>query len=135
MSCSARKVSSPGLLAATYRYDGSAFRVLRKYLREVPDPDLSVYILSAKFGLISCKRRIPHYDCKMNKQRAIVLRRSLISKLKSILRYRRYQRAFFIGGRTYLTAIEPLHQFRPVFRIAKGEQGQKLKSLRAWLRH
>src|SRR5205823_11358213 len=134
MSCSQRKVRKKGFIPATERYDGPAFRVLRKYLREIRDPQLSIYVLSAQFGVIAATRAIAHYDCKMNAQRASVLRARAVQKIKSVLRTRNYREAFFIGGQNYLRAIEPLNQFEPRFREAKGKPGQKLRSLHDWLR-
>jgi hypothetical protein len=134
MSCSKRKKGKKGPIPATERYDGPPFRVLRKYLREIADPRLSVYVLSAKFGVIAGSRRIPHYNRKMKAQRAASLRKRAVERIKSVLRNRKYGEGFFIGSRNYLRAIEPLNQFEPSFREAKGRPGQKLKSLRNWLR-
>jgi hypothetical protein len=134
MSCSQRKTAGKGLIPAIDRYDGPALRVLRKYLREVSDPGLSVYLLSAKFGVIARSRRIPNYDHKMNAERADWLRKRAVQRIKSILRNRKYNEGFFVGSRNYLRAIEPLNQFEPSFREAKGKPGKKLKSLRNWLR-
>ena len=48
MGCSETK-RTPGLLPAIDRYDGSAYRVLRSYLREREWPtNLSIAVLSAK---------------------------------------------------------------------------------------
>ena len=134
MSCSQRKLGDKGLIPALDRYDGPAFRVLRKYLREITDPALSVYVLSAKFGVIAASRRIPNYDHKMNAHRAKSLRRRSVQRIKSILRNRKYSEGFFIGSRNYLRTIEPLNQFEPSFGEAKGKPGQKLKFLWTWLR-
>lgn len=47
LSCSQRKRSTSNLLPAIERYDGPAFQVLRKFLREFPleAESLDVYIL------------------------------------------------------------------------------------------
>jgi hypothetical protein len=135
MSCSQRKVPNNGLIPATERYDGPAFRVLRKYFRDIDDPGLSVYVLSAKFGVIAGGCRIPNYDHKLTTNRAELLRVRAVQRIKSILRNLKCKEAFFIGSRNYLRAIEPLNQFRPLFREAMGKPGQKLKSLHCWLRH
>jgi uncharacterized protein DUF6884 len=134
MSCSQRKTEDKGLIPAVDRYDGPAFRALRKYLREITDPALSVYVLSAKFGVIAGSRRIPNYDHKMNAHRAESLRKPALQRIKSILRNRKFNEGFFVGSRNYLHTIEPLNQFKPSFGEAKGKPGQKLKSLRTWLR-
>ena len=71
LSCSQKKRSSPGSIPALERYDGPAFRVMNKFIRvcspEAQLPD--TYILSAKFGLISADKPIPHYDHRMTPQR------------------------------------------------------------------
>ena len=53
LACSRRKRLDEGLLPAIDRYDGSAFRVLRRFLRERPAGAPDVLILSAKHGLIA----------------------------------------------------------------------------------
>jgi hypothetical protein len=134
MSCSQRKVHNSDVIPAIERYDGPAFRVLRKYFKDIGDPYLSVYVLSAKFGVISGRRRIANYDRKMSEQRATSLRRRAVRKIKFVLRNRKYREAFFIGSQNYLRAIEPLDQFELCFTAAKGKPGQKLRSLHDWLR-
>jgi uncharacterized protein DUF6884 len=134
MSCSQRKTPGKGLIPAIDRYDGPAHRVLRKYLRELADPGLSVYFLSGKFGVIGASRGIPNYDYKMSPQRAAWLRKRALQRIECILRSGKYNEGFFIGSRNYLRTIEPLNQFKPSFREAQGKPGQKLKSLRNWLR-
>ena len=52
LACSRRKRPDDGLLPAIERYDGPAFRVLRRYLRERPAGAPDVFILSAEHGLI-----------------------------------------------------------------------------------
>ena len=52
MACSARKRATEDLLPAIDRYDGPAFRVLRKYLSHAERPGLTVMILSAKYCLL-----------------------------------------------------------------------------------
>ena len=72
LSCSQRKRPTKGKLPALKRYDGPAFRVMNKFMRVCPSevhlPD--VYILSAKFGLISADQPIPSYDHRMTSQRS-----------------------------------------------------------------
>ncbi len=50
VTCSQRKNPTLGLLPAIDRYDGPAFLVLRKYLREGVGDAPRVLILSAKYG-------------------------------------------------------------------------------------
>lgn len=73
LSCSQRKRSDPGLLPAIERYNGPAFQVLRKFLRERPDDTrrLDVFIMSAAYGLIPAEYPIANYDQVMTSQRAV----------------------------------------------------------------
>src|SRR3712207_7357474 len=52
----------PRPLPAAERYDGPAFRVLRRYLRTWPACPPTVFILSAEFGLIHGEKRIPRSE-------------------------------------------------------------------------
>lgn len=85
LSCSERKRPGPGLLPALERYDGPAFRVLRRYLRDYPLDPPDVHILSAEFGLIPSTRLIPDYDRRMTVARARDLRLSVQESLGKIL--------------------------------------------------
>lgn len=67
LACSATKRADAGLLPAIERYDGSAFRVLRRF-RERGGAMPKVWIFSAKFGLIPGDKPIPDYDQRMNAQ-------------------------------------------------------------------
>jgi hypothetical protein len=82
ISCSQRKTLGNGLVPAVDRYDGPAFRVLRKYLRELPDPGLRVLILSAKFGLIEAERKLPYYDHRLTRQEALAMRPKVVELSK-----------------------------------------------------
>jgi hypothetical protein len=66
IACSERKNSAVGLLPAIDRYDGPAFRVLRKYLREHAERAPSILILSAKYGLIPAGQEIPMYERRLS---------------------------------------------------------------------
>jgi hypothetical protein len=70
LACSQRKRPDAELLPALERYDGPAFRVLRRFLRSrAPDPP-DVLILSAEHGLIPRDLPIAAYDRKMTPARA-----------------------------------------------------------------
>ena len=72
LGCSQTKRETPGLLPAIDRYDGSPYKVLRKYLREHEWPtNLSVAILSAKYGLIGGFTGIEDYDERMTPEKAL----------------------------------------------------------------
>jgi hypothetical protein len=84
LACSQRKVPTPDLLPAIDRYDGPAFRVVRRYLRTNSDSDLIVYIVSAEFGLIPSCRPIPLYDRRMTDDRATELAPSIVRALTAV---------------------------------------------------
>src|SRR2546430_68654 len=86
LSCSQRKLGTPGKILALQRYDGPAFRVVRRYLRESEDPALHICVLSAEHGLIASGERIADYDRKMDAERAAELRESSLATLEAILR-------------------------------------------------
>lgn len=135
ISCSERKRRDAGLLPAIDRYDGPAFYVLRRYLRENESSDLLVYILSAEFGVISSHRPIPYYDRRMTAQRARELRDINTEQLESIVRQRRCKELFVCASAVYKEAIAPsmLATLVPI-RFAAPGQGPKLTSLHRWLR-
>ena len=81
LSCSQRKRLDEGLLPAVERYDGPAFQVLRRFLRENSSEAPHVLILSAEHGLISYDRPIAAYDRKMTLARARELRPLVLAKL------------------------------------------------------
>ena len=74
LSCSSRKKPSKEHLPAIERYDGPAFRVVRKYLRERGGPSPIILILSGNYGLIDSSTPICDYDCRMTTMRAKELR-------------------------------------------------------------
>lgn len=82
LGCSKAKTTDEGLIPALNRYDGTAFRVLRRYLRQDPDDPPLVYILSAEFGLIPADQPIPYYDRRMSSIRAIELQPQVASTLE-----------------------------------------------------
>src|ERR687889_181325 len=84
LACSRRKRSDERLLPAIERYDGPAFRVLRRFLREGSANAQSVLILSAEYGLIAHNLRIAAYDRVMTPARARELRPLILAKLNRI---------------------------------------------------
>jgi len=133
LSCSRRKSHTFSKIPALDRYDGPAFQVLRRYLRENVDPQLQIWILSAKHGLISGGKQIADYDRKMDSDRAVELRGSSVVKLKNVLREREYMEVFVCTSRIYLNALPGIQDLHPKVSLAAPGQGKKLASLRWWL--
>ena len=138
LSCSQSKCDVSGLIPALERYNGPPFRLLRKYLAssslDKPAPD--IYIVSAKFGLISATQLIPNYDQRMTKQRACQINLSLLDQLQK-LPYRNSYREIFINvGSDYRLALDGHTRF--IASEAKvidstGSSGRRLTNLHDWL--
>ena len=136
LACSKRKRSDVGLLPALERYDGPAYRVLRRYLRTNQAADLDIYIVSAELGLITADQFVQNYDRQMTPQRAEELRPALNDRLAELFSSHCYQEVFICAGRAYRNALAGCHglatPLMPV-RKASGSQGKQLSDLRAWL--
>ncbi len=140
LSCSKRKRADPELLPALDRYDGPAFRVLRRYLPSHGPEALDAYIISAGFGLIPSHTPIPNYDQTMTSQRAELLRPGIVDKLRTILGSDLARSSppelFVWSGEFYRRALNDLHEIAgphtPV-RWANGSPGVKLAQLHDWL--
>ncbi len=136
LACSARKRSNPGRLPAIERYDGPAFRVLRRYERSQPHDMPDVYVLSAQFGLIRGDEPIPVYDRRMTPQRAHELQDSTVARLQSLDLGGRYRRVFLHAGALYRQIISsPVLDALPQEQLASstGSQGVQLAHLKSWL--
>ena len=122
-------------MPALERYDGPAFRVLRKYLRSEPtDPPL-VRVVSAEHGLMTLEQPIEEYDRRMDAERAEELRPTVLAALADLARERPVREVLVVVGQTYLLALTGIEQVlngTPV-RIAGETQGRKLGVLRSWL--
>jgi hypothetical protein len=136
LSCSEHKRSEPELLAAIERYDSPAFRVVRRFLRERPSKGLDIFIISAKFGLISFDQLIPNYDQRMTSMRVQELHPQVIAELEDILERQSYQELCLCMGRDYLQALEGYDKLvRPelAVTVVTGRPGEKLAELHRWL--
>ncbi|MGI8554544.1 MAG: DUF6884 domain-containing protein [Dehalococcoidia bacterium] len=136
LSCSQRKRSDSGLLPAIERYDGPAFRVVRRFLKQSVGTVPDIHILSARFGLIAHDYPINNYDCRMTVGRAHELKRDVTSGLCRSLHTLTRQDLLVVAGRVYLLALEDglLLQSRPNgVQVAHGPMGRKLSHLHDWL--
>lgn len=136
ISCSARKRSDPGLLSALERYDGPAFRVLRKQLR-AGRPAVRVLVLSAKFGLIPADLPIPDYDQRLTTAGAERLRPGVLGTLRTELATATHLEIGLCLSRMYLNALTGFEGAVPAgVRVVEigGGLGPRLTRLRDWLR-
>ena len=135
LSCSQRKVQDKPLMRAMDRYDGPAYKAVRKYLRAFPDARRydEFLILFAEFGLISDSRRIPNYDRRMTVERAKELHEETLNALKAILSSDRYRAVFACMAKTYRRAIEGVDAFFPDVQYSHGGIGMQISQLHQFL--
>ena len=141
ISCSQRKIQSPEVFAAIDRYDGPAYRCLRKFRSEQDEKlpnNLRILILSAKYGLIFPETEIHDYDLKMTAKRAEVMRSGVHQDLSQCLYF--YQIAYggmdqvFINlGKAYMLTLGGFGWGRLHTIEATGGIGQKNSQMKAWL--
>jgi hypothetical protein len=137
LACSQRKVPVKGYLPAIDRYDGPAFRVLRKYLRETSDGSLAVLILSARYGLIESERKIPWYDQRLSDASAARLRPQVLKAAKHVLRSHPWHAVGLCAGTEYRSVVGGLAELIPEgtrLDLLAGGLGKRLAALRDWLR-
>ena len=155
LSCSQRKRSDPGLLPAMERYDGPAFRILRKYVRSKDATPPRTCILSAEYGLLESEAEIPYYDRRMTGARATLLRPSIGRELDRIVTTSEpaIDEMFICASDPYLSALGVVSQNRngsyvvgnvvadgngdegmlSIAWLAHGSIGKRMAALRDWL--
>jgi hypothetical protein len=129
-------VPASGLLPALERYDGVAYRIVKKLQRHGQYPeDVDLLVLSAKYGVINHDRPIPHYDLRMTRGRALELADASRDFLIRLLKGRSYGEVFISAGKDYLLALEPFDAWcgSVSVRVNKGSIGIQLKGLKRWL--
>ena len=135
LACSARKRKGAGLLPAINRYDGPAFRVLRKFLADADEPP-DVFVLSARYGLIPSHQEIRDYDRRLTPGTADALRPEILRSLGVALARTSYAEVAFCLGRDYRRAVVGHEELVPVgtaVTLITGGQGTRLHNLRVWL--
>ena len=142
ISCSQRKIKTPGVLPAMDRYDGPTYRTLRKFCPDGIMPEnLDVVIISAKHGLLQCKQLITHYDQQMTTERADELRPEVQAELKRLIEDTRecsfssgaYDQVFINLGKTYMRTLDGFHWGTISTMEASGGIGLKTQQMKAWL--
>lgn len=132
--CSQTKREARGLLPAIDRYDGSSYRVLRSYLREREWPsNLSVAILSARYGLVGGITGIEHYVEWMTSSRASELAPQCVHTLSAWAEV--HNSVHFSLGKDYLPAVTPAIEknLRDKAEIFEGGIGMKLSQIKGLL--
>jgi hypothetical protein len=141
LGCSAAKRHDPGLMPATERYDGPAFRVLRKAQRErVIGWETWIRIVSAKHGLIGPQDMIEDYDQVMTPALAAELHLKVSKGLIYTMKPECREVFVNLGAASgYQLAIFGfwawLHEARPDVRLtmASGGIGTRCGQMKEWL--
>jgi predicted RNA-binding protein len=124
------------LLPAIDRYDGVAYRVVKRLQRlgQYPE-DVDLLIVSAKYGVIPHNYPILTYDLRMTPERALEQAKQNRCILTRFLKHHRYSEVFISAGEDYLSALEPFDAWRGAARVVtnKGKIGLQLKGLKMWL--
>lgn len=134
-SCSRAKIQSSGLTPAIDRYDGPAFRLLRRFRRLQSEEAnwVDIHILSAEFGLISAEQPIEAYDRAMTLSRATELRPQVAAQLNALAIAKTYTNVFVNLGATYTASLPDYPAQRIPITFAIGSAGRRLSLLRQWL--
>ena len=136
ISCSQRKIETPGVLPAIDRYDGPTYRCLRKLRREgYTHPNLDTLIISAKYGVLACQQPIENYDQRMTTERADKLRLMVQARLKGFIFAKSdgYDQVFINLGKTYMRTLDGFHWGTISTMEASGGIGLKTQQMKAWL--
>ncbi len=134
LGCSQTKRETPGLLPAIDRYDGSSYRVLRSFLRQYEWPaNLSVAILSAKYGLVGGFTGIEDYDERMTPAKALEWAPKCADTIK--VWAMDHSSMHFSLGKDYLPAVTQGIQNVQTLQseIFKGPIGMKLSQIKGFL--
>ncbi len=138
VGCSRTKVDTSERLPAIQRYNGPAYRVIRRFLREAPaaGESLDIFILSAEFGLITADTKIPAYDRLMTESRADELRSQVLTTVQDKIGLQPYSEIFLSMGKTYLRALvginDLVHDGTDVV-VSNEASGRQLTELKQWL--
>ena len=134
LGCSQKKHPRRGTMPAFLRYEGPAYRVFRKFLREHSAEGLDLFILSAAHGLISGDLLIADYDNRLTQERAAQLKPYIREGLTQILARERYDEIFIGMGKDYRELIADLIPSDQPVTFAEGGIGEKSSALYQWLR-
>ena len=141
ISCSARKKNDPGTLPAIERYQGITYKVIHKARKEGYWPDATdLFIISARYGLISEHELIEWYDLKMSEERARACCSTVSHAFDTLLRYHPYEAIFINLGQTYMLSLASSTEYIQAYKDgrlqqASGAIGQRLRQTKNWLLH
>jgi hypothetical protein len=127
LSCSATKFDITGQVPAIHLYDGPIYRILRSHLRTNGWPkNLSVGVLSAKYGLIGGLATIRSYEQRMTPRRAEFLRCGVSETLAEFAQGQK--EVHFVLGKDYMRAVDSANlEAETSVKQAEGPIGRKLE--------
>ena len=133
LGCADRKRDSGGFLPALDRYDGPAYRVIRKYLREYQWPeDVSIAVLSAEHGLFGILKGIKDYDKKMDVTTA---KEHASESSTTLSKWATSHQSIHVSlGKDYMPAVQPALDLLGICpQVFEGPIGQKLNQIKTFL--
>lgn len=139
ISCSSRKSSEAGVIPALERYQGTTYKVIKKAKREGYWPEHThLFIISAKYGLISEHYPIEFYDLKMTKDLAVARCAEISRALDKLINENMYSKIFVNMGETYMRSIQSSAELirarqDGTVQEASGGIGDRLKQTKDWL--
>lgn len=136
ISCSKRKKLTHEKRPAIEVYDGPIYRSLRKRFNYVSTLPVDIFIVSAKYGLITAKSMIENYDSQMTAQRAGELRDIVLSEIVKIIKGRKYKEIFVSLSSVYRLTIYGIEKYLPTdtqLLFTSGGIGRKTSQTISWL--
>ena len=134
LACSQTKRQCAGLLPAIDRYDGQAYRIIKRFLRDHQWPsEVSIGILSAKYGLFGSLKGIEYYDTRMSSQLA---REKSAQCCATLEKWAKDHSTISLSlGKDYLPAVRPsLERISKKTTIFEGPIGEKSRQLKSFSR-
>lgn len=153
LACSQRKLPTPGKIAALQRYTGPSFLVLKKFFTakgvgkqpgfssilntKKSKLDLTVYILSAKYGLISAFAEIPDYNQRLETEEDCERCAKIVGDgFSDLILHGEYDKIGLGVSKIYSKVIDltiGLGNLPENVVFLDGKQGVRLKKLKDWL--
>ena len=133
-SCSKLKKKLYGVKAIEL-YDGPSFKIIRKY----KSLNIDLFIVSAKYGLITENDIIDYYDEKMTFKKAKSMSIEIADRICDLIKDKKYEEILLNLGKNYKVAFDNaltrLKKSSPqtMITILEGPIGIRLRELKEWL--
>jgi cytoplasmic iron level regulating protein YaaA (DUF328/UPF0246 family) len=136
VSASQRRVLDPNPIPAIERFDGVYFRILRKYLREGKMKDVSILVVSDRYGILEANDLVPfHPASDKTKEVTQDMWASNLAKLKETFKKTSYSEIYVVCGQKFQAFIKGFEDFTnvPVTYCYGRGLGPKARSLKDWI--